>query len=500
MQHAPASERAPELGNQSLVLKNAALLLIAQLITTPFAVVVNAVMGRYIGPAEFGRLYLAQTFCGFGFLAVEWGQGLNLPAMVAKDRKRAGELLGSGLTWRLMVALLATALLVAGTQIFEQGDDLALLLPLVALGMTIGTVSNACQETIRGFERTDVMAFAQVGGQLFTGSVAIAVLLIGGKLRSVLLVQAGCGLVVLSFVWRALRTVGVGRLAVNGRTLKELFSGGVPFVMFGLAMQIQPNIDALFMAKLLPDEVIGWQAAARRLIGVLIFPASAIVTALYPTLCRLHAEDREGYVRTARDAIRTTTVLAVPLALGCFLFPDLGIRIFSRSSFGPAEDNLRVLSGFLFLLYFSMPLGCALLAGGKQRAWTTVQITSIVCGTAVNPLLIPWFQRRIGNGGLGVCFGTLVSECFMVGLGIWLCPRGLFDRALMRQIGLAAVAGAAMAAVARLSGPLTVFVAAPAAVIAYGACLWLIGGVDKKQLAAFRGMIARKLAKLQKRE
>jgi O-antigen/teichoic acid export membrane protein len=499
MQQAPASERTPELGSQSLVLKNAALLLIAQLITTPFAVVVNAVMGRYIGPAEFGRLYLAATFCGFGFLLVEWGQGLNLPAKVAKDRTRAGELLGSGLAWRLIVSVLATGLLVLGSQLFHQGDDLALLLPLVALGLAIGTVSNACQETIRGFERTDVMAYAQVGGQLFAGSAAIAVLLAGGGLRSVLLIQAVCYLIVLSFVWRTLRTVGVGKLALNARTLKELFKDGVPFVMFGLAMQIQPNIDAMFMAKLLPDEVIGWHAAARRLTGVLIFPASAIVTALYPTLCRLHAEDGASYLRTARDAIRTTTLLAVPLALGCFLFPDLGIRIFNRESFGPGEDNLRVLAGFLFLLYFSMPLGCALLAGGKQRAWTTVQITSIVCGLAMNPLLIPWFQEHYGNGGLGVCFGTLVSELFMVGLGIWLCPRGLFERTLLRQIGLAAVAGAAMVAVARLAAPLSVFVAAPLAVVAYGACSWVIGGIDREQVAAFRGMIARKLAKARSR-
>jgi O-antigen/teichoic acid export membrane protein len=226
-----------------------------------------------------------------------------------------------------------------------------------------------------------------------------------------------------------------------------------------------------------------------------VFPASAIVTALYPTLCRLHAEDGPGYLRTARDAIRTTTVLAVPLALGCFLFPDLGIAIFSRAAFGPAEDNLRVLAPFLFLLYFSMPLGCALLAGGKQRHWSMVQVTCIVFSVAMDPLLIPLFQRRLGNGGLGVCFATLVSELFMVGLGIWLCPRGLFERTLLRQIGLSLLAGAAMVAAARLLGPLTVFVAAPAAVIAYGACLWLVGGVDRDQVAAFRGLVARKLAK-----
>jgi O-antigen/teichoic acid export membrane protein len=260
-------------------------------------------------------------------------------------------------------------------------------------------------------------------------------------------------------------------------------------------MALQPNIDALFMAKLVPDEVVGWHAAARRLTGVLVFPANAIIAALYPTLCRLHAENHDEYLRTASSAIRTTTILSVPLALGCFLYPDIGIRIFSRDSFGAAEDNLRILAGFLFLLYFSMPLGCALLAGGKQRAWSMVQIACIVFSVTLDPVLIPWFQERAGNGGLGVCVATLVSELFMVGLGIWLTPKGLFDRKLLRQLGLALAAGGAMYAIARLLGGLTVFVAAPIAVVGYVLCLWLIGGLDRDQIAAFRGIFARKLAR-----
>jgi O-antigen/teichoic acid export membrane protein len=494
MQQASASESTAQAGTSSLVLRNAALLLVAQVITTPFAVVVNAVMGRYVGPAEFGRLYLAQTFCGFGFLVVEWGQSLTIAGMIAKDRTRAGALLATALTWRLGAAIVISALLALLSQTLGHGSRVTELVLLVALGTVVAHLSSACQETIRGFERTDVMAYAQVGGQLLAGTAAIVTLVVGGGLPAVLVVQAVCAAIVLVLVGRAVRSVGVSGLSVKVQTLKDLMSGGAPFVMFGLAMSLQPNIDALFMAKLVPDEVVGWHAAARRLTGVLVFPANAIMAALYPTLCRLHAENHEDYLRTASSAIRTTAILSVPLALGCFLYPDLGIRIFSRESFGAAEDNLRVLAAFLFLVYFSMPLGCALLAGGKQRAWSMVSVAGIVFSVTLDPVLIPWFQQRVGNGGLGVCVATLVSELFIVGLGIWLSPRGLFDRKLLRQLGLALAAGAGMFGIARLLGGLTVFVAAPIAVAGYVLCLWMIGGLDRDQLAAFRGIFARKLA------
>ena len=494
MQHAPVEEVSPR-SSRSIVLRNALLLFAAQLVATPFAVVVHAVMARYIGPAEFGRLYLASTFCAFGFLAVDWGQNLTLPGMVARDRTRSGELLGTGLAWRALAAVVVSALLSAGSLVLGYGSEFVIMLLLVALGLTFSALSNACQETIRGFERADVTAYAQAGGQLLMGAAAIAILVVGGSLHTVLLGQALCGLLVLFFVWRALRGVGVGKPTFRGQTLRELVVSGVPFLLFGLAMALQPNIDALFLSKMVPDEVVGWHAVARRLIGVLVFPATAIVGALYPTLCRLYATDQGSYARTASNAIRTTTMLAVPLALGCYAYPDIGVQIFSRASYAPAEDNLRVLSPFLFLLYFSMPLGCAVLAAGKQRAWSFAQIACVVFSSALNPFLIRWFQERNANGGLGVCIAGLVSETIMVGFGIWLTPARIFDRALFAQIGRVLVAGGAMFGTSLVLRSISPWAAAPVALLSYGLCLWLVGGIDPKQLAQVRGMVGRRLAR-----
>ena len=41
----------------------------------------------------------------------------------------------------------------------------------------------------------------------------------------------------------------------------------------------------------------------------------------------------------------------------------------------------------------------------------------------LNPLLVPWFQQRAGNGGLGVSVATVVSEVLMVAGGFWLAPE-----------------------------------------------------------------------------
>lgn len=478
---------------QSLVLRNTMLLMVAQAIATPLAIVINAVMARYLGPVDFGYIYLAGAFIGFGFLAVDCGTGGMLPALVARNRARAGEVLGSAVAWRLGIAPVVYLLLAAICMLLGYSKEAQLVLALSFVGALVGVINGAYQETIRGFERTDVAATTQVLGPLLGVVVVVPLLLLGGGVHAVLVAQAACGLVTLGVLHRAARHAGVGQLSFNYRAVKELLIGGAPFLAFGVAMVLQPTIDAAFMSSMATPEAVGWHAAARKLIGVLATPASALISALYPTLVRLHAEDNRAFKFATRDALRNSTLLALPLALGCLLYPDIGVRIFSKASFGPTEDNLRIFSVFIFLLYFSMPIGACLAAAGRTKPWAAAQGLCVAVSIVLDPILVPYTQARFGNGGLGICIATVASEALMVGAALILVPKGVLDRTLLKTLALAALAGGAMSAVAvGLFGRVDSFFAAPVALAAYVGCLWLTGGIDAEQLAAVKAAVARK--------
>jgi O-antigen/teichoic acid export membrane protein len=487
---------APELEattSQSLVLRNALFLVGAKALVVPLSILVNAVMARYLGAAEFGHFYLAGTFVTFGFLLVSWGQDGTLPAKVARDRARSGEFLGSALAWRVVSAPVVFLALAAGCHALGYPREIQVALALVALNAALAGFPEASGETIRGFERTDISAYCYVGQQLLTAILIVPVLHFGGRLPAALLVFAVATSAVGVFAARSLRPVGVTALRVNGKTVRELLADGWPFLLFGLTMALQPNIDAIFLSKLAPAEVVGWHAAARKLVGFLVFPAGALIGALYPTLCRLYEDDIADFRLTTSRALSAAATLVVPVAVGTALFADIGIRIFSREAFGPAADNLRALSPFILLVYFSMPLGSALLAAGRQKAWAAVQLSCVVVSIVLDPLLIPWFQAHMGNGGLGICVSALASEVLMVAAGVWLTPKGVFDRALGKTLLRTLVAGGAMALVAFQLSSMTSFVAAPVSVLAYVACLWAVGGLDRGHVGAIKGMLGRRL-------
>jgi O-antigen/teichoic acid export membrane protein len=277
--------------------------------------------------------------------------------------------------------------------------------------------------------------------------------------------------------------------------MKSLFLGGAPFVLFALAMTLQPLIDAAYLSKLGSVESIGWYAVARRLVGLLLFPANALIGALYPTLCRLWAEDGDEFVRVARGSIHSVALLVMPMALACGLYPDVGVAIFSKKAFGPAADDLRVLAFFLFLVYFTMPIGTCVLAAAKQRAWSIVQSLCVVVSLVLDPLVTPWFQRRLNNGGLGPCVAAVVSEVIVVICGLWLLPRGVFDAKLRRTLLFAILSGGAMALTARLLASINPFIAAPISFLAYAGGLWAAGEIDRSHVAKVRDVLARKFSR-----
>ena len=116
----------------------------------------------------------------------------------------------------------------------------------------------------------------------------------------------------------------------------------------------------------------------------------------------------------------------------------------------------------------------------------------------LDPLLVPWFQRRTGNGGFGVCVATVVSEVIVLGCGIWLAPRGIFDRRFWRSLVPALVSGAAMVAAARALLSMSSFLAAPIAVGAYVGCLWITGGLDEAFISELRRLASSRLARVRR--
>src|SRR5438067_1680415 len=308
------------------IARNVVSLLLGQMGTMAISIVISAVIGRFLGAASLGTLYLVMASVNFAGIFVEWGQQGYLVAEVAKFRERSGELLGTALVARLVLAVVSYSLAVACARLLGHGPEVRSLLVLMAVCVIPGNLATTLAQGFRGHDRMD-------------------------------------------------------------------------------------------------------------LAGV----------ALSPTLARF-AGDLSALRSKARDALRLVLMLGALAAAGTALYADVAVAlVFRREGFEPAIVVLRALAPYLFLMFVNILLGSAILAIGRARAaFTAAKFVALTVGGLLDLILIPYFEARYGNGGIGLAVSLTVAELVMTVAALRLAPDGIIERGHWRLAGAALVSAAAM--------------------------------------------------------
>jgi len=465
-------------------------MLASQLVQMPLSFVLNAVLARRLGPQDFGVFFFGQTVTGMGFHFVDWGQNSTIAAEVARDRSRKDAMLGTSLVLKLVFGVLASGVLLAlglvqGYSALER--KVIIFLAVVAI---VEELKNSGTAVLRGCEmpvQVNLVAFTSV---LTWAVPAIGLILAGFGLRGVLVAAMASSAIPLLLTAVLVRRCGIRLPRFSPALVRPLLRRGSGFLAFTLVLALQPYIDTAFLARLAPPEVMGWQAATRRIMGLLMLPAVSVTYAMYPTLARLHREAPDRETELVRGALRKLVLLGVPAAVGSVLFARPVVHlIYGSVRYDGVILNLQMVSPFIFLVYFSILIGTSLMAVDRVVIWTGTQALCLVVSAVGDAPLIGFFQGRFGNGALGVSVSNVISEVLMVAIGAVLLPRQMLRGGLARAATQAGVAAVLMVAVAFSLGRLPAPVAAAASLAGYVAVLFLLGALKPEDVRTFIGLL-----------
>lgn len=300
---------------------------------------------------------------------------------------------------------------------------------------------------LRGYEETELVSvlalLSNVLGSLFVMACALA----GFGLTGVVWASVGGALAPLFPTIVLLRRLGVRRPRVERSELRVLLGQGSAFLFFNLVLALQPYIDAAILVRLAPGEAMGWHAATRRMVGVLLFPATSLSFALYATLARLHREAPEREVALMRGAHRLMVLAGAPPRWGTTgrakrtVPPRLRRRPLRGRGSQSADPRAVALAGLL-----QHPPGKRAArdqsGGDLERGAAAVPAGEPARRRAPDPIL----HQRLENGALGISVSGLISEVLMLGIAVALVPRRILGGGLARTGAQALLAGAAMAA------------------------------------------------------
>jgi O-antigen/teichoic acid export membrane protein len=459
--------RAPASRQGGVLARNAFHLFLGQIASTVLSIAFTAVLGRQLGAADFGVYFLLMSMSTFAYVVVDWGQSAYLIREVARRPGDAGVLLGSSLVLRSASAGLAAILTTLAARLLGYEMRTQLLAGLTVTCALPLALSQPYGYLFRGRDRMDLDATVSVTAKALTVAVAIPALLLGGQLPTIILVQGLAGAGALGVAILLARRIRMPSPSPSRKTVRELAVGGASIALFFLVISVQPYIDAIVLSKLAPATAMGWYAAARNIMGILLAPATILATASFPELSRV-ALDPTELRRAIRRALRPLLGLGVLGAVGTYLFADFAVTlIYGEGRFDPAVQVLQLFAPALLLFFVGILLGTVITAVGRTRELAVAKLICVTLTTWLAVLLVPYFQARFQNGGMGLVLAFGSTEIVMIMASVWLAPRGAFAPGTLLDVLRALGAGAATLAVFWWFPPVTPWLRLPASILVF---------------------------------
>ena len=407
------------------IAKNTSIMSVQQLITWASTFLLMFFLPRCLGPVEYGRFFLASSIVGIPVLLVQYGGAYLVAKNVSRSRGETGQILVDAIGFRMVFGAVSIICVVAFTFLVDYPPSVRTIIIILSVSLMWEGTQSVLQASFQGHELLKYNSIGIIMERLFLSLVGVSVLLLGGKAVVYACVALVAGLsntmVLSSFVKR----VAPSLPKFNAGNARKQIKDGFPYFLFAAFSAIYYRIDSILLSKMAPENVVGWYGGAYRLFDALNFFPFIFTTAVFPILSRLWQKEEAVHRRTTQKSLEIMIIVGILVGVMVTCFSDKIIGLFYGLSYSPSIVVLQVLSTGLVLLYVDMVLGTTLISSEKQTQMSIVSLAMIPINVGLNVILIPYFQSRSGNGGMGAAWATVMTEFCVLIAFIGLMPRGV---------------------------------------------------------------------------
>lgn len=466
------------MGTSRKIAFNAIISAGARVIGTALALIIVALVTRYLGQAGFGH-YVTILAILYIFSVVA---DLGLYSITVREISREGadeqKIASNAFTLRL----------VSGLLVFGAGAVFALFLPypfIVRVGIAVGALGfwflNNCQVLMGVFQkylRMDRPALAELVSRAAQLSlVAFFIWRDSGFLSIVFALVVG-GLVNFFLVYHFSQKFIKVRLRFDFDYWRKLLKSSLPLGIAAVLVMIYFKLDTVMLSLMKGPVAVGIYGLAYKILESLIFFPSLIVGLVMPLLSRFAFVGWSRFNRVAQKTLEILLIFIFPLIIGTVFFSPVIIKFIGGEHFTASAGVLNLLiiaTGVIFLgaLFSNM-----IIALKKQKALAWIYGVGAVVNVGTNFIFIPRYSYW-GAAGTTVLTEILVTVLMIVVI-YKVLGSFFFSFGLLSKIALATLA---MGGFLWLNSSWHPLILGLAGVIVYFGVLYLVKGISKDDLA-----------------
>jgi O-antigen/teichoic acid export membrane protein len=411
-------------------------MLTSQVITWISSFVLMLFLPRYLGSADYGRLYLAISITMIFQMLIEFGGSYLIVKEVSRRREETPSILVHSLAIRLIMWLISIVAMIALAYFARYSFTVTVLIMIFGISKLWEGAGKVLSSCFQGFEMMQYPALGTITERILVALCGVIALLLGAHSIVIAIIWVASSLLNFGVVVKFARRIVSYLPQVHWNDVKILTKASVPYFLWSVFAVVYYRVDAIMLSLMAPEVVVGWYGAAYRFFDILMFLPSIFSTAMFPILSKLWGKDNDSLSSMTHKSLEFMLLAGIPISVLAFAGAEHIIGLFfGLQEYGPSVILLRIFSVGLLLVYIDFILISTLVASDRHRQWTIAALVAMVINPVLNYFMIPFTQMHFGNGGIGAAIATLITELLVMCMALYLMPRKIFEHAHL-QISL----------------------------------------------------------------
>lgn len=371
-----------------------------------------AIVARYLGPENLGKLSYAQSFVSIFSIFASLGIDLIVYRDIVARPREENQIIGTAIFAKLIFGLLTFAVTIISAIFINTDQILILLIGIISLNFIFQPFSTV----------THIFNARVLSKYSSYGSIAITILLPTLKLLIIFFdkgILFFAGVIALESLLYSIINVAIYRLVLkespsswklHPAIFKQLFKDSWPLMLAGFSGYIYSRIDQVMIQHFIDYTSVGLYEIAVRLTEPLSFLPAIIIGSLFPAVVNAKKINPQLYNKRLKSLTILCLSISFLLVLTMFLLAPLIISILFGDKYTEsikilriyAWTNLGAVTMSLIYNYF--------ITENKTKAFLFFTVTGASINVLVNLILIP----KLGISG--AAYATLFTMICLVSI------------------------------------------------------------------------------------
>ncbi len=389
----------------------------------------------------FGQYTIIFTYVSIVGAAADLGLfTLLVRELAGKSTKEAGELVGSGIAFR--VTLMLMTMLVFGLMYAFLPYA-----PAVKTGILIGVIvafSMLLSQVIATVFQANLLSgrlvLVETGGKLLIAVLTILVLLHGGGLITVVLANLAGNVLILILSYVLAEPLAEIRISFNfslwGKMMPQFWS----IALINVLALVHFKTDMLLLTFFKPETDVGIYGVAYKVLEVILIVPSIVSTNLLPVMSNFYISGREDDVSSiVKRSASLLFIVATFLAVYTVIFAPLIVTFVTSRQYLAAALPLEILAISILFVFLTTLLSQAIIATRSQKVMVRGYLLVIVLNILLNLYAIPRYSY------IGAATTTVITEFVLLAFTVYVANQkfshSVFSRSALQIIATALISG-----------------------------------------------------------